>query len=66
MAKYSESDKKAYAAYRKGGGSLPFGAWLRTKTVGTAYGKQAQRLYKQSATSKKNRGVAISSKKERP
>jgi len=70
MAKYSESDKKAYLKYKKKNGSksLPFGTWLKRKTIRNAasYGDTLQKVYEMSDTSKRNRGKMASSKKERP
>jgi len=66
MAKYSESDKKVYAAYVKKGGRLPFGQWMVERITRQPYGADARALYKMSDTSKKNRGKVASNKKERP
>jgi hypothetical protein len=68
MAKYSESDKKKYLKYKKKVGSkaMPFGAWLRDQTTGSAYGDTAKELYRMSDKSKRNRGKMYSSKKDRP
>lgn len=69
MAKYSESDKLSYLkAKKKGKTKLPFGTWLKNKTVNNAasYSDSLQKVYEMSNTSKKNRGKLPSSKKERP
>jgi hypothetical protein len=70
MAKYSESDKKAYLKYKKkkGNSADKFGVWLKKRTVrnASAYGDALQKVYEMSDKSKRNRGKLPSSEKERP
>jgi hypothetical protein len=70
VAKYSESDKKAYLKYKKkkGNSADKFGVWLRKRSVrnASAYGDTLQKVYEMTDKSKRNRGKMESSKKERP